>query len=131
MIFVDSNIWIFSEMKEYPQHEMASKKLDALLKKDSVLINTIIISEVFHKLYRLISLEESLRRTRNIVNSPRVAYLPIEKDTILRAMELTKRGMRINDAIIAQHSLDAKAAVFTDDTKDFRKVERLKVIRLQ
>ncbi len=131
MITVDSNIWIFSEMKEYEEHEMANKKLNVMLKEGGVLTNAIIVSEVFHKLYRLIGPEESLRRTKNIVNSTRVVYLPIEKSTVSKALELTKKGMRINDAIIAQHSLDSKASVFTDDIRDFRKVKRLKIIKLR
>lgn len=129
MIFVDSNVWIFSEMAEYPEHKVAAEKL-AKCMKDGVFINTIIISEVFHKLYRLIGVEESMRRTKNILSSRNVIYLTIERETVEKAFERTK-NLRINDAIIAQHVLDSKSELLTDDVKDFKKVAGLKVTKLR
>lgn len=129
MIFLDSNIWIFSEMRDYPEHDLAKKKLAEYI-NDGVVINDIILSETFYKIYRLISCEEAVMRTSNIINSANVAYMPIEKETIQRALELSKL-IRINDAIIAQHVIDSKSALLTDNVKDFRKIKGLKIIKLR
>lgn len=129
MIFADSNILIFSEMVEYPEHEIAVRKISEV-SKNGILINDIIISEVFHKIYRLISNEEAVRRVRNILSSESFVYLPLEKDTVNKALTLT-RFVRVNDAIIAQHVIDSKSSLLTDDVKDFKKIKGLKVIKLK
>jgi len=40
--------------------------------------------------------------------------------------------IRINDSIIAQHVIDVKGdGIVTDNVKDFKKIEKLKVIPLR
>lgn len=129
MILADSNVIIFSETEEYPEHKAAVEKLSSFA-EEGILINTIIISEVFHKLSIIKNPEEALKRTKNILSSKSFVYLPIEKETIEKALELTKYVL-INDAIIAQHAIDSKTALFTDDVKDFKKIHGLKLIKLR
>ncbi len=129
MIFTDSNILIFSEMTEYPEHNMAVKKISEI-SKNGILINDIIISEVFHKIYRLIGHEEAVKRVSNILSSESFVYMPVEKSTIDKAIALTGL-VRINDAVIAQHVMDFKSMLLTDNTKDFRKIKGLKIIKLR
>lgn len=52
---------------------------------------------------------------------------------MLKAIELShSKKIRINDALIAQHALDLDTGgLVTDNTKDFVKVEGLKVIELR
>ncbi|MFA4820231.1 MAG: PIN domain-containing protein [Candidatus Aenigmatarchaeota archaeon] len=129
MIFVDSNIIIFSEMTEYPEHKIAVEKLSHT-SQSGIFINDIIISEVFHKIFKLIGHDTAVKRVKNILSSKSFIYVPIEKETFEKAVELTKY-VRINDAIIAQQVIDLKSSLLTDNVKDFRKIKGLKIIKLR
>ena len=86
-IFVDSNIFIFANIEEYPEHSLATDKLKDLMEKEyTILINSIIVSEVNYKLYRLLNTEEAYERTLKIISSKYVEYTPLEEDTVLRAV---------------------------------------------
>ena len=60
-------------------------------------------------------------------------YVPLGENTVLKAIALSRSSkIRINDALIAQHALDLDAdGLVTDNTKDFVKVEGLKVVKLR
>jgi len=132
-ILTDSNIFIFANIKEYPEHSLAKSKIEELIKNNKLLVNTIIVSEVQYKLFRLLDKEESFRRTQNILNSEYVEYEPVDYDTVSKALELSHNSnIRINDAIIAQHALDLTVdGIFTDNVRDFEKIPDLKVIPLR
>ncbi|NJD78372.1 MAG: PIN domain-containing protein [Candidatus Methanoperedens sp.] len=131
-ILVDSNIFIFANIKEYPEYPAAKAKIKELIKTHELLVNTIIISEIQYKLYRLLDQEESHNRTLKILNSKHVGYESITKSTISKALELSLySNTRINDAIIAQNAIDLDVEVFTDNIKDFRKISNLKIIPLR
>lgn len=131
-ILVDSNIFIFANIKEYPEYLVAKAKIKELIKTHKLLVNTIIISEIQYKLYRLLDQEESHNRTLKILNSRHVEYESITQSTILKALELSYySNTRINDAIIAQNAIDLDIEVFTDNIKDFRKISNLKLIPLR
>lgn len=132
MIFIDSNIFIFANIKEYPEYETAKEKIEKLIGTDTLAVNSIIVSEVQYKLYRLLGSKESLKRTLNILSSEYVKYIPIEKDTIMEAVNLSySKNIRINDAIIARHAMDSNADLLTDNVKDFKKIPRLNLIPLK
>jgi predicted nucleic acid-binding protein len=129
-VFVDSNVFIFANIKEYPVHDVAKAKLRNLMDKSyTILLNSIIVSEVHYKLYRLLNAKESHERTLKIISSKYVEYVPLEEDTVLKAIELSySKNIRINDVLIAQHALDLDVdGLITDNTKDFDKVEGLKI----
>ena len=133
-VFVDSNVFIFANIEEYPEHAIAKKKLKGLMDKSSkILLNSIIVSEVHYKLYRLLDAEEAHERTLKIIISGHVEYVSLGEDTVIKAIELSRsRKIKINDALIAQHALDLDVeALVTDNTKDFVKVEGLNVIELR
>jgi len=65
MIFIDSNIFIFANIKEYPEYETAKEKIEKIVESDILAVNPIIISEVNYKLYRLLGSKESMKRTLN------------------------------------------------------------------
>lgn len=132
-ILVDSNIFIFANIEEYPEHSLAKSKIEELIKNNTLLINTIIVSEVQYKLFRLLDKEESFTRTQNILDSEYVEYEPVDYDTVSKALELSHNlNIRINDAIIAQHALDLTVGgIFTDNVRDFEKIPDLKVIPLR
>ena len=102
MIFVDSNIFIFANIIEYPEHDLARRRLKEILgSKEKIGIDSIIISEVSYKLSKIIGAEESYKRVFGLLSSIYVSYLPIEKKTIGKALNLSfKEKIRINDAII-------------------------------
>ncbi len=131
-LLVDSNIFIFANIKEYPEHSVAKAKLKDLVKTHKLLVNTIIISEVHYKLYRLLGEEESFNRTQKILYSKHVNYEQVEQGTILKALELShNNNIRINDAIIAAHANDLNVRLFTDNVKDFEKISNLKIVPLR
>ena len=108
-IFIDSNIFIFANIKEYPEYSAAKAKLKELINSHRLLVNAIIVSEIQYKLYRLLGEEESFDRTQKIMYSKHVDYVPIEQRTVLKALELShNNNIRINDAIIAAHAIDLK-----------------------
>lgn len=131
-LFVDSNIFIFASIKEYPEHSAAKAKLKDLVKTHELLVNTIIISEVHYKLFRLLGEEESFNRTQKILFSKHVNYEHVEQSTVLKALELShNNNIRINDAIIAAHANDLNVGLFTDNVKDFEKIPKLMVVPLR
>ena len=132
-IFVDSNIFIFAEVADFAEHGSAVARVKALRRKDLLLINTIIASEVHYKLGRLLSWKEAQRRTDNILKSSFVAYEAIFTETLRRAFDLaTKNEIKTNDAIIAQHCLDLGVnRILTDNVRDFAKVKELEVLKLR
>lgn len=134
MIFVDSNIWIFSSIEEYPQYQKARSAIKKLLRKgERFSMNSIIVSEVFHKVYRLADWDRAKKVTHKILTSPKVTFIPIESTTALKAINLAQaHKVKINDAVIAQHTLDSKAeGILTDNVKDFKKISGLNIISLR
>lgn len=134
MIFVDSNVWIFSSIEEYPEYLKAKSTIKKLIRKgERFSTNSIIVSEVFHKVYRLTDWRQARKVTHKILTSPKVIFIPIESTTVLKAINLAQtQKMKINDAVIAQHVLDSKAeGILTDNVKDFKKVSGLNVIPLR
>ena len=131
LIVVDSNVWIFAETTGVPEHYLAVDKLQRYL-KDEVGINAIIFSEVFHKLSVLSDPSTARKRLETIIHHPSVKWLNIDEDQAERAAELAqKKLIRINDAMIAQQAIDMNLPVLTDDTKDFSKLEKLRIISLR
>ncbi|MFA4934773.1 MAG: PIN domain-containing protein [Candidatus Methanoperedens sp.] len=131
-ILVDSNIFIFANIKEYPEYSVAKAKLKELINNHKLLINAIIVSEVQYKLYRLLGKEESFNRTKKILDSKHVGYETVEQSTILKALVFSHdNNIRINDAIIAAHAIDLKVGVFTDNTVDFEKIPDVEIIPLR
>lgn len=130
-ILVDSNIFIFAEIAEFPEHELAVAKLQQL-KEETFVIDTIIISEVHYKLGKLLGWDEAEKRSNNIIGSGFSIYEPIFAETLIKAFKLSKmHSMKTNDAVIAQHCLDLGAKILTDNVKDFKSVPGLDVIDLR
>jgi len=132
MIIVDSDSWIFAENANSEEHELAAQKLKGVFSHDSFGINVIITSEVFHILSRILTPTEASLRTTNILEHPLAQWLDFSSEMVVGAIKLSKESkIRINDALIAQQAIAMKAAVLTDNLKDFGKVKGLKVIPLR
>jgi len=52
VIFIDSNIWCYYFNKISPEHEIVSLAVDQIILKKAAAINSVIIMEVAHYLYR-------------------------------------------------------------------------------
>ena len=68
----------------------------------------------------------------HILEHPAAEWLDCGRRTMTGAIALATRSqLRINDGLIAQQALENKAALLTDNVKDFKKVKGLKVIALR
>jgi predicted nucleic acid-binding protein len=131
MIILDSNVWIFSEIINCPEHEAAVKGYKSFMEKDTIAINAIVASEVFHKLSRLFDSDLAYVRVNNILHNPSIEWLDLTRNTSIRAIDLANKiKIRINDALIAEQALEFGAKLFTDD-KDFKKVKGLEIVALR
>lgn len=133
VFFVDSNILIFAELDEYPEHKLAVNKIDEISHNNTLAVNNVIISEVFHKLSALLNRREAKKKVEGILESSHIKYITIEKSTVKSALDLPEKyNIRINDALIAQHVFDAKCdGILTDNVKDFKRIRGLNVINLR
>lgn len=133
MIFIDSNIFIFANIAEYPEHGLAVDRIKEATGADEQLgIDSIIVSEVSYKLSRLLGVKESYYGMSRLLSSRLVVYLPVNKHTVYGALDLSlKKGMKINDATIAQHALDTGSALMTDNLKDFKRIDGLDLLPLR
>ena len=130
MIVVDSNVWIFAESENAPEHALAVNVLQRRL-GEGLAINSVIFSEVFHHLKRIFG-SVAKERVAQIIRHPLVQWLDFGKEDALAAMDLAHtHELKINDAMIARQALEEGVAVLTDNIKDFRKVRGLKVVPLQ
>ena len=131
MIIADSNVWIFAEVQNVPEHHLAVEKLQKLL-LSGLGINVIILSEVFHVLSSIFGTATTSERLTKIIDHPSVGWLGMDKATSKNAMRLSQRcKIRINDALIAQQALELNAQLLTDNVKHFQKVKGLKFIALR
>ena len=132
MIIVDSNIWVFAEVQSAPEHPAAAAKLCDALSTEGVGLNVVVTSEVFHALRRLLGSNEATVRMTHILKHPAATWLEFRPSSVQFALGLaSKFGVRINDALIAQHALEHKAEILTDNVKDFRKLKPVKIIPLR
>jgi predicted nucleic acid-binding protein len=131
MIIFDSNVWIFSEIINCPEHEAAVRGYRSFLEKDTIAINAIIASEVFHKLSKLFNSNLAYDRVNNILHNPSIEWLDLTRSTSIRAINMANKiKIRINDALIAEQALEFGSRLFTDD-RGFKKVEGLEIVALR
>ncbi len=131
LIIVDSNVWVFLNVENYPEHDAA---INAVKTASSVgmVTNVIIGSEVFHTLSAILGKGEARLRMEKLIDSESVVFVPIDSPTLRRAIALAERSeIRINDAVIAQQALEMGIPLLTDNVKDFKKVHGLKIVPLR
>ncbi len=121
LYFIDSNVFIYSQVSDLAESDLARAKLEELRNKGEIAVNAIIVSESFYVLARFIGSKEAAKRIGLFLESSKVLYLTIEKSTLRKAIQLAvAHDHRINDMIIAQHTLDAKAdGLLTDNSRHF------------
>ena len=131
MTVVDSNVWIFMNLESAPEREAAAAATK-VQRRLGLQVNPIIVSEVFHTLRGLLGVADAADRTRRMLASRFVIYEPVTSQMVDEAINISQcHGVRINDAIVAAHALQAGTSVLTDNVKDFRRVPGLKVVSLR
>lgn len=133
LIFLDSNIFIYSQVDSLLEYGVALSKLQNSRKEWQLGVNSVFVSESFYVLSRFLGQEQALKRLSLFLESDKILYLAIEKTTAVKAMELaTRHSKQINDMIIAQHVLDSKAdGLLTDNVKHFEGIAGLKILGLR
>ncbi|MHA1143367.1 MAG: type II toxin-antitoxin system VapC family toxin [Candidatus Helarchaeota archaeon] len=129
--FIDSNIIIFANIRNFPEYHQALNIMEMGLKGTLRLCyNTIIALETHYKLNKLIGTEEANFRVEVLLKSRRLIYFDISKNTIQKAISITKDfNIRTNDAVIVASMLENNITkIYTDNETDFMKVPKLQVI---
>lgn len=124
----DSNVYIFAALEDAPEREAALAALRSARERGEVVLNPVIVSEVFYQLGRLKSKGEALEFAFDLLRGTPVEPLPAEE--LREACALSEKTcLRINDALIARHALSRGHELVTFDA-DFRKVRGLKLRKL-
>ncbi len=132
MMVVDSNVWIFAEVKEAPEHSTAIGAIRSLISSSAIGINVVIVSEVFHKIAKFFDAARARERVGTVLLHPSVQWIQFDQESAADATALASAaGIRINDALIAQQALEQKVPVLTDNVRDFKKLKGLKVVSLR
>lgn len=125
MIMLDTNVFIYANIKTFPEHEPCLKKLqEKLMGEELIAVNLIVTAESFHILSRLLSPEEAKYRVEGLLKSRRTHFLQVAENTFRDAMNLSvQEGIRINDAIIGASMRQNKIEkILTTNEKDFKKL---------
>jgi len=131
LTIIDSNVFIFAEIKTAEEHQMSIKKIKDACDSGSFAINAIIVSELFHKLSKLLDPKEAYSKVRGILENPFAQWLDMSSEMAATALNLSlKNHIKINDALIAQQGLEFGIPVLTDDS-DFKKIKGLAVVWLR
>ncbi|HUY00320.1 MAG TPA: PIN domain-containing protein [Candidatus Deferrimicrobium sp.] len=129
--FIDSNILVFANVKNFPEYEKAVSILEMGLKGTlNLCINTIIALETHYKLVKLINTEEANYRVETLFKSKRFIFFNISKKTIQDGFSIAKQyNLRTNDAVIIASMYENNIPkIYTDNTRDFQKVKNLELI---
>jgi len=116
-----------------PEQKQSLHIIEEMIASDfHFIVNSIIISETYHILTRMLGKNEAMARTHAILSSKFITYLPISFDVINKAL-LTScdKEIRINDAVIGTQALLNARGILTDNIKDFIKIDGLHIIPLR
>ncbi len=129
--FIDSDILVFANVKNFPEYERAISIVEMGLKGTlNLCFNTIIALETHYKLAKLINTKEAGYRVGTLFKSKRMIYFNISKDTILHGFSLAEKfNIRTNDAVIIASMLENNIfKIYTDNELDFKKVKEIEII---
>ena len=130
-IFVDSNIFVFANIADCPEHDRALKILEkGLMGGYTICFNDIIALETHYKLLKILGSKEARYRVSTIFDSKRTSFLKMDVKTIKKAFELCEKyNILTNDAgIIASMLENYIDTIYTDNVKDFRKIDKIRVV---
>ncbi len=129
--FIDSNIIIFANIKNSPEHIQSLEILKNALKGNFIgYIDTIIAIETHFKLLKKISASEANYRLNTLLNSRRLRFYNITKNTLKTAFKIAEENnIATNDSIIISSMLENDVhLIYTDNEKHFQKFSKIKAI---
>lgn len=131
MIAIDTNTWIYYMGKGLREHKTVKNLVDGVLKKEAVLINTVVAMEVAHALTRAFDTDKAREKINVFLSYP---MLVDEFDNVLlgNALDLflqhKSRGVGVRDAtLLASMRRHGVNTLITHD-EAFKKVSDIKVI---
>ena len=121
---MDTNVYVFANIKDYPEHEECLKKLQEKMLTEELAINVFVLSESFHILSQHLDKADAKYRVESLLSSRRIRYLDVSLGTFKEAMSISKeKDVRINDAVIyASMKENGITQILTTNEKDFRKI---------
>jgi len=129
LIFLDTNVFVFANLREYPEHELCLKRLQEIMITNELSMNIIVLVESFHILTQHLEKIDAEYRLESLINSKRIRYLDVDTNTFKEAMRLSReKNVRVNDALICasmkEHGI---TRILTTNEKDFGKISWIKV----
>ncbi len=127
---LDTNVFIYANIKTFPEHKPCLKKLqEKLMSEELIAVNLVVAAESFHIFSRLLPPEEAKYRVEGLLGSRRIHFLHVTEDTFKEAMSLSvEKGIRINDAIIgASMKQNNVVTILTTNEKDFEKLKWVEI----
>jgi predicted nucleic acid-binding protein len=116
MKLVDSNIIIYSALKEYDY-------LRSLFKEKNIFVSEISLLEVLGYSSITIEQENYFDAVFSIVNK-----IPVSSEIIFEAIKLRKNNkLSVGDSIIAASAIELNLTLFTNNVSDFKKVKSLQI----
>lgn len=130
VIFIDSNIWCYYFNKSASEHNIISSAVDQVLKETGVAINSVIIMEVAHYLYRQIP-EKAGAFVDSFLSYP-FHFFELDLRTVHHAIQILDTyscsGIGGRDAtIIASMEISGIRRLMTND-KAFNHVKSIEVV---
>lgn len=87
LFFIDSNIFIYSQVRDLPENLIASRRLEETSSRGDIAVNAVILSECFHALSKFLGNQEASKRITLFLESSNVIYLTIERTTLVKAID--------------------------------------------
>jgi len=128
MILVDSNIFMFANDENYPEHMDAKSFFEK--KREKLCFNTIIALESHYGYLRNLSAEEAEVRLKAMLESRLLKYYAITEEDLTKGAEISRRyDIKTNDATIIANMLRSDInRIATDNVKDFSKHPKVEVV---
>ncbi len=131
MIFIDSNIWCYYFDKSSKEHQTVAKKLEYIISREHIAINTVIAMEVSHFLVKNLGPTRAKEKLHVFLEWP-MTFVDFDYEQMINAFsklyEWSHLGIGGRDATIlaAMKKIGAKKLVTHDS--DFDEVEEIEVI---
>ncbi|NVM05179.1 MAG: type II toxin-antitoxin system VapC family toxin [Candidatus Helarchaeota archaeon] len=129
--FIDSNIIIFANIKNSPDHAKSLALLEKALKGEFIgCINPIIAIEAHYKLMKYIDSSEAKYRINSLLDSFKLRFFSITKGTLKKGFDISDiNKIATNDSIIIASMLENNVnKIYTDNEIDFKKYPKIKVV---
>jgi len=131
LVYVDSNVFLYSIVYEPGAVEEARESKDFLLKISEGLVEactaTITWDEVVWVVRKMFGLKPSIELGRKFLEFPNLKFLNVKRDVVFRAQRLMEKyGIKPRDAIHAAVALENGVETIVTYDRDFDRLEEIK-----